>query len=138
MNPIEKALHLKACSLFEQLPLDVLLPIAEVMEEQAAQYGEKIFRYGDHTPSSVYLITEGQVEIRGANGELMGILVGGDFFGEEAIIAGGARSYEATCILPCTFLVLSKLHFTQILSDCSAVTGTLLTAYTRTTPFRKR
>ena len=138
MNVIDKALILKQSPLFESLTLDLLLPIAEVMEERTLQYGEKVFRYGDVTPFHAYLITSGQVELRGGEGGLLSVLKEGEFFGEEAIISNQPRGYEATCMLPTTLLSLSKAQLSQIFSDCPSVTLTLLSSYAKAHPYRKR
>ncbi len=138
MKLIDKALLLKESPLFSSLPLDLLLPIAEKLDEQILEYGSKVFRYGELLPSYVYIVVTGQVELRDGEGRLLGVVKEGHLLGEEAVLSGTARQYEATCSLPTHLLTLSKGQFTQILAECPQITRALLEAFARAHPNRKR
>ena len=82
--------------------------------------GQVIFREND-PGTEMYLIIQGQVEIRKATGsttsKTLTTLVKGDIFGEMAIIEGKPRSATAVAIEPAKLLVLNQKLYDSMVSS---------------------
>jgi CRP/FNR family cyclic AMP-dependent transcriptional regulator len=59
---IEKVLLLKSLSIFEETPETVLAEVAEILEEEEFEAGQKIFNAGD-VANCMYIIFKGEVKI---------------------------------------------------------------------------
>ncbi|MGE3954486.1 MAG: cyclic nucleotide-binding domain-containing protein [Parachlamydiales bacterium] len=138
MKLIDRALFLKESPLFSSLPLDLLLPIAQKLEEGAVDAGSTLFRASEPSPNQVFLIAKGEVELRDSRGKWLGNVGAGELIGEEALITGSPRQYEAVSTQPTHFLILTRGQFHQLLAECPGLTRTLLEAFARAHPYRKR
>jgi signal transduction histidine kinase len=81
--------------------------------------GEVLFRKGD-AGHCMYAILAGQVQIYLEAGEgrnvTLHVLDSGDFFGEMALLDGGARSAAALTLSPCELFVLERAAFLGLLT----------------------
>ena len=94
-----------------------------------------IFREGD-AADRLYVILSGTVRIflRHEDGHEveLSVLGQGDFFGEMALLDGGARSASASSIDACTFFVLDRDVFLDLLTTSKSFLTTLMTYLTGT------
>ncbi len=64
LTSLEKSTILRSVSLFAQTPDDILVEVADRLEEIALQAGETIFEQGD-AGDALYIIVEGRVRVHG-------------------------------------------------------------------------
>ena len=137
LNLIEKAFLLKKTALFRALDLDLLLSIAEKLENCVLAKGGQIFEIGQDA-KQMYLITQGRVQIIDSTGTSIAELFEGEFFGDEALLNEKPRGYTATAASDVSLLALSRSHLLTIISECPSVALGLLEAYTAKLSFRQR
>jgi rhodanese-related sulfurtransferase len=111
-----KSLH----SIFEDIPAEKLMEIAEITKERVVPEGSVLFEQGE-PGDSFYIIKSGKVRIyrRAENGlEIdLSILDSGQSFGEMAILTGQPRSASAQAIEKTHLIVLTKNQFDRVLKD---------------------
>lgn len=134
---IDKALLLKKVSLFEQLELDVLLTIADKLDDITVSKNQKIF-YLDEVAIQMYIIVDGQVEIKDRSGKSCAVLSDLDFFGEESLFNEKNREYEAISSKTSHLLTLSKTNLLTLIEQCPSVATHLLSSYSSSLSFRPR
>lgn len=97
-------------TLFQGMADDAARELHVTIKEQLADEGQIIFEEGD-PGDDMFLILDGEVLIsiraRGSDQETLRILSSGDFFGEMAMLDGGARSARATATKP---TILGKIN----------------------------
>lgn len=125
---IEKAFFLKKVRLFSDLDLELLLAIAEKLQEDDYDAGEKIFIPGQ-VANRIYLIEKGSVQICDEKMKLISELGAGDYFGDESLFNELPRGYAAVCKTDALFFTLSRSHLLSIISECPSVSVSLLQAY---------
>ena len=134
---IEKAFFLKKNLLFGDLDLDLLVSIADKMEQEMYPSGKTIFQ-ADQIGHLIYWIIMGNVEIRNAQGLILKELQPNDFFGEESLFNEKPRTYSAICKGPCHLLTLSRASFLSSLSECPSIAIALLQSYAQAIPCRNQ
>lgn len=132
---IDKAFLLKRTPLFEQLDLDLLLPIADKLTLAQFDAGDAIFSYNEEA-HRMYFIVNGSVKITDSQGVQIAMLGDEDFFGDESIFNEKPRQYSAMTETETILLSLSRTNLLTIISECPSVAVGLLQVYTSTTPFR--
>jgi CRP-like cAMP-binding protein len=104
--------------LFNGLKEDQLSVIAPKFEEVEVSSGHVVFNRGDK-PEGFYIVFKGKVNVTRPHekkGEEVIIwLVGGDYFGEEALVENRNRSATITAVEDTTLLFLSRAHFEELL-----------------------
>jgi CRP-like cAMP-binding protein len=100
--------------LFSTCTDDELSRVAGLAVAREAKEGEELFAQGD-PGEDFYVIVEGKAEAR-ADGDKLGDLDSGDFFGEMALIDGGERTATVVATSPMSLLVLSRNDFNTMLS----------------------
>ncbi len=79
--------------------------------------GEFIFRKGE-APTNFYVLENGEVEVlrsdNGADGEIVGVLGAGSFFGERALLNDRPRMMSVRARTPVEVLVMGRNVFTQM------------------------
>jgi signal transduction histidine kinase len=107
-----------------------LVDRGQVLSVAAAQ---TLFREGDQA-DCMYVILGGQVRIYLQDDDgyaaALAILQTGDFFGEMALLDGGARSASADSVTPCTFFILDRQGFLDLLAASPTCLARLLTSLT--------
>lgn len=97
-------------ALFQGMADDAAHQLHVTIKEQLADEGHIIFEEGD-PGEDMFLILDGEVVIsiraRGGDQETLRLLSSGDFFGEMAMLDGGARSARATATKP---TILGKIN----------------------------
>lgn len=137
LNLIDRAFLLKKTQLFGSLDLDLLLTIADKVEQNPFEEGEEVFSVGQDA-NQMFVIIEGEISIENDRKQSLGLLKGGDFFGDESLFNDKNRDYNAKCKTPSLLLSLSRNHLLGIIAECPSVAIALLEAYSAHTEFRKR
>ena len=112
---IEKVLLLKSLSLFEETPETVLAEVAEILDEEEFEAGQKIFSAGD-IAQSMYIIFKGEVRIHKDNHAIAN-LKENDFFGELALLDTETRSASATAVGETFLLKIDQEPFYELMES---------------------
>ena len=91
---IEKAFFLKKTRLFSELDLEILLAIAEKLQEDDYDANEKVFSAGQ-VANRIYLIEKGSVQILDERMRPIAEILAGDYFGDESLFNEQPRAYTA-------------------------------------------
>ncbi|HSX38053.1 MAG TPA: cyclic nucleotide-binding domain-containing protein [Chlamydiales bacterium] len=134
---IEKAFFLKTVRLFSDLELELLLAIAEKLQEDDYDAAEKIFTPGQ-VANRIYFIEEGIVQICDEKMISFCELGKGDYFGDESLFNEQPRSYAVIAKTDALFLTLSRSHLLSIISECPSVAVALLQAYSQQIPCKHK
>ena len=134
---IEKAFFLKKTRLFNELDLEILLAIAEKLQEDDYDANEKVFSAGQ-VANRIYFIEKGAVQILDDRMRLIADLNTGEYFGDESLFNEQSRAYAAVCKTDTLFFTLSRSHLLSIISECPSVAVSLLQSYSQQLPCRYR
>jgi CRP-like cAMP-binding protein len=97
------------------------------------QTGAVVFRKGD-AGNCMYLILDGRVQIyletKEGRAAVLRVLEPGEFFGEMALLDGGARSANALALAPCELFVLERASFLDLLTSSPELLSRLLSGLT--------
>ena len=103
---------LASVPLFDTLDSDQLANIARWFHEQNAGAGRKLV--GEGAPGyTFFVLVEGTAQVS-SEGESLGDLSPGDFFGEMAILGTGRRTATVTSTSPVRLLVMFGSEFRQL------------------------
>jgi CRP/FNR family transcriptional regulator, cyclic AMP receptor protein len=105
--------------LFESLTRAELEEIARWFEERTAEEGVRLCGEGA-SGYSFFVLTEGRAEVS-SQGERLGELGPGDFFGEIAILDGGRRTATVTTTAPAKLLVMFGTEFRRLQQEQPAI-----------------
>jgi CRP-like cAMP-binding protein len=98
--------------LFDTLDADQLADIARWFHEQNAGAGRKLV--GEGAPGyTFFVLVKGTAQVS-SEGDALGDLVAGDFFGEMAILGTGRRTATVTSTSPVRLLVMFGSEFRQL------------------------
>jgi cAMP-dependent protein kinase regulator len=100
--------------------------IAAVADEIDFQPGKELTRQG--APGrEFFILINGSAEVtRGS--EPVRTLVGGDFFGELALLSDAPRSATVTTVTPIVALVVTETNFKRVLRESPAISDKVLQA----------
>lgn len=130
MSPEIGADQLRACPLFRQVGDAELETVSRRLQRRTYRRGTVIFHQGD-PGDALHVIASGAVKIVLASPEgeeaIIATLRPGDFFGELALLDGGARSATATAIEATETLVLDREVFRRLLDEHADLRDALLT-----------
>jgi CRP-like cAMP-binding protein len=110
---------LRKTALFENLPGEILLTIAEESETRELVEGQKIFSQGDY-PDGLYTVASGKVIIK-RDGHVISELKEYGFFGEIGILDDSPRGGDAIAETDATLLFIEKEVFNSITEDLPEV-----------------
>ena len=110
--------NMKTAQPFALIEPEKLYMLTEQMEEKTFPQGEDIVKQGEKG-EFFYIIKSGRVEVLKAKGgnapERIATLVGGESFGEEALIREEGRNATVRTMEDTTVLALSKKEFDRVL-----------------------
>ena len=104
--------------LFSHLAVDEYVEVLKLLSWRIVKAGEAVVRQGD-PGHSMFIISSGRVEAavdKGGRRQVISTLKDGDFFGEMALLAGGARSATVTALEGTELLELERDKLDQIFS----------------------
>ena len=128
LSLIEKAFFLKRVRLFAELDFDLLLSIAEKLNDDDYDAAEKVFMAGQ-VANRVYFIAQGMIQLVDERMRPIGEIGPMEVFGDESIFSDSYRGYGAICKTDAMLLTLSRSHLLAIISDCPSVAISILQAY---------
>ena len=134
---IEKAFFLKRLQLFSELDLDLLLAIADKVEERSFEKDDIIFSF-DQDAHRLYCIHSGEVAIFDEGKNCLAMLYPPDYFGDEAIFNQTNRRYAAVATTHTDILTIGRGHLSEVMLESPPVALALIRAYAKNTLFRNR
>ncbi|GBN76791.1 cGMP-dependent protein kinase, isozyme 2 forms cD4/T1/T3A/T3B [Araneus ventricosus] len=118
---------LKSVPTFRKLKEDMLIKIADVLEETSYKYGDYIIRQGARG-DTFYIISRGRVKVTISdpeqnNEKYIRTLNSGDFFGEKALQSEDLRTANIVADDPegVTCLVIDRESFNQLISHIDEI-----------------
>lgn len=115
LSTIEKVLILKSVDMFSRTPDDVLVDVADLLEQVDAAEGEKVFSQGDYG-DGMYIIIDGKVRVD--DGErLLNYLGERQVFGEMALLDPEPRLASVTAVEPTRMFRLEQAPFYELISE---------------------
>ena len=133
LSLIEKAFFLKKTKLFSDLDLDMLVAIADKLNQDVYDPNEKIFEINQRA-NFIYFIAKGSVQLTDETNSIE--LHEESFFGDESLFNEKPRTYKAFCTQPSLILTLSRSQLLSIISESPSVALALLEFYAIKTPKR--
>jgi Na+:H+ antiporter len=112
---------------FEGLPQAEFGRVATRLRKRTAPTGEAIVRQGEKG-SSLFLVARGVVRVSHVDGKGerdVATLMAGDFFGEMALLHGGARSATCRAVTPCALYELARSDVDAVLVSCPGMRDAL-------------
>ena len=104
--------RLRSLPLFNVLPEDDRAAIAEYVDEVEVPAGERLISEGDFA-YEFFVVEHGQAEVT-VEGERIGDLGPGDFFGEIALMLTGRRTATVTAVSPMKLVTMFDQNFRKI------------------------
>jgi len=138
MDITHKTLILRKTKLFESLPGEILLTIAEETEEREVINEERLFSQDDY-PDGLYIIASGSVKIV-RKGEILTELKEGDFFGEISLFDDSPRGADAIASSDSHLLFIENNTFDSITEDLPEVLRAVMKTmigYLKTSPAKQ-
>ena len=113
-------LLLKNVPLFATLSEDQLLLLTKVVIREQFSKNQIIFNAGEKT-EMLYVVISGRLKVAMGDDQgkevVLAMLGPGEYFGEMALLDGGARSANVIAVAACELLCLSKYEFTKFLEN---------------------
>jgi CRP/FNR family transcriptional regulator, cyclic AMP receptor protein len=100
--------------------------IAAITTPETVAAGRVMARQGD-LGETFYVVVDGRATVT-VEGEEVGSVGPGAFFGEMALLDGGPRMATVTATTPMDLLVLDRTDFDSLLEDCPSVARRMLMA----------
>lgn len=129
IRPADVPSALKGIPLFADLEQSELEALAQLGRVRTISRGNVIF-YEDDPGTSCYVLLAGKVKIvvnaDDGREHILGMLQGGDFFGEMSLIDGQSRSASAICVEDVTTVTIQRDEFLKLLRSNPELTLKLL------------
>lgn len=113
----EREQWLGACSLFAELPPDMIQGLASVASVRSYDTGEALFHEGERA-DGLHIVAEGQVKVcrYGADGreQILHVFAGVDPCGEVAMFEGGTFPATAEALAPSRTLFILRTDFLRL------------------------
>lgn len=116
---IEKVLLLKSINLFTTTPENVLVDVAQILEEEEIEADTPLFKAGD-SASCMYIIAKGEVKIHMGE-HTIAVLSEQDFFGELSLLDTETRSADATTSKDSLLLKIDQEPFYELIETRTEV-----------------
>jgi ATP/ADP translocase/HEAT repeat protein len=106
LSTVEKVIALKKASIFTAIPDEILVDVAELLNEVTLIRGETIFEKGDFG-DCMYIIVDGEVRVHDGE-DTLNHLAEGDVFGEMAVLDAEPRLASVTAVSETRLLRLAQ------------------------------
>lgn len=107
---------LRQIPLFQTVDAQFLNSLLVLLQPVVYPAGADIIHKGEDG-GEMYIISRGEVEVLGENGESLATLNEGKFFGERSLLLSEPRNATVRALKQCDLFVLSKQDFRQALRD---------------------
>ena len=111
----DKILLLRTTDIFSETPENILVDLADIMEEVEVKAGEVIFEKGT-AGYDMYIIHKGTVDIKDKE-TILSTLKDKNFFGELSLLDAEPRSATALAKTDCVLFRIDQEAFYEIMSD---------------------
>jgi CRP-like cAMP-binding protein len=129
MDSARKVALLRACPLFDQLPLADLEQLAERAAQRRYRRGQVVFFAGD-PGDSLLVVADGRLKVltRSENGDelLLAMVATPDSIGELAIADGGPRSATVEALTDCVILRVDRADIMRLVAAGTTVGDALI------------
>ena len=115
MSTLERVFFLKSVPLFQTIPGEEMVGLASILQEVTFPPGETFIHRGDEA-DDLYIIVEGEVEIRRADGKVFPAGPG-EVIGERAVLAQTPRNADCTAQTDVVALRVDKGDFWQVMRE---------------------
>ena len=105
---------LRKIKLFEPLENDALADLTAFLEFKSVPFGKFVVKKGS-PGTNFYIILQGQLEVRGDNGNKLADLGQGEMFGEMSLLSAEPFPYSVVSYKPTQLAILSVKNFKEIL-----------------------
>ena len=129
LSLLEKVILLKTVSFFSEVPEDVLVEIASVLEELEIEAGETIIKKGE-SGGSLYIIADGKVRVHDERRTIT-ILGESNVFGEFSILDANPRSASVTALEDTRLFRLDQDPFFELIDDHSTIARRIMQVLVR-------
>jgi hypothetical protein len=119
LTVVEKALKLRAVDVLRAASSEDLAYVAQIASELEQPAGSWVYREGE-APDALYLVLEGEVELRQGDAEI-GVVGPGEAFGSWALVDEAPRVASAVARSAATLLKVSREDFLDLLSDRAGI-----------------
>jgi CRP-like cAMP-binding protein len=127
---------LRSLPLFNILPEDERAAIAEYVDAVDVPSGERLISEGDFA-YEFFVVEHGQAQVT-VEGERVGTLGPGDFFGEVGLMLTGRRTATVTALSPMTLVTMFEQNFRKVEQQYPEVARRLREAVKDRFPIRAR
>jgi CRP-like cAMP-binding protein len=103
---------LRSLPLFNTLPEDDRDAIAEYVDEVDVPPGERLISEGDYA-YEFFVVEHGEAQVT-VEGERVGVLGPGDFFGEVGLMLTGRRTATVTALSPMVLATMFEQNFRKV------------------------
>jgi CPA1 family monovalent cation:H+ antiporter len=120
---VDPAELLKKVPFFQGIPGEEYQAVAQRLRRRTAPAGDAIVKQGE-TGSSLFLVARGVVRVSRLDGGMardVATLMAGDFFGEMALLHGGARTATCRAVTPCALYELRREDVEAVLATCPSM-----------------
>ncbi len=114
---------LRKVPFFQALPREEHARVVEKLRRRTAPAGDAIVRQGE-SGSSLFLVARGVVRVSRQDGGItrdVATLLAGEFFGEMALLHGGARTATCRAVTPCALYELRREDLDTVLEASPAM-----------------
>ncbi|MFK7800544.1 MAG: cyclic nucleotide-binding domain-containing protein [Anaerolineae bacterium] len=130
MITIEKVAILKAASIFNDTPENVLASVAAIVKEVPLGANETFITQGDTTSQEMYLVVEGEVEAV-IDGKPIITLGQGQTVGELGIFNQEARSADVRTLTPTLLFSIEREALNELMADRPEIAQGIIGALSR-------
>ena len=116
LSTIERVLFLKGIDLFEQLPGEALVRVAQVAQEVTFLPDDVFIKQGV-LGECLYIIIDGEAQVVVEDVGQVAMLGAKDVIGEMAILAGSLRSASAVAATELTALKIEREDFQELMTE---------------------
>jgi len=125
LSTIERVFLLQGSELFQQIPAQELVAIAQLCQEVTFKSGERFIQAGDEG-DCLYILASGEVSIVVEGHGQVGHSKEGDVIGEMSIISSKPRAASCVALTDITALRITRTDFRSLMEENSAVTLSVL------------
>jgi len=125
LSTVERVFLLQGSELFQQVPAQELVTIAQLCQEVTFKNGERFIQAGDDG-DCLYILATGEVSIVVEGHGQIGVSKDGDVIGEMAIISSKPRSASCVALTDITALQITQADFRSLMEENPAVTLSVL------------
>lgn len=114
---------LKKVPFFKGIPVEEFHAVSQRMRRRTAPAGDAIVKQGEGG-SSLFLVARGVVRVSRQEGGItrdLATLMAGDFFGEMALLHGGARTATCRAVTPCALYELRREDIDAVAETCPSM-----------------